>query len=129
MRDRMVDAAAARTRTSASGTARRRRDPIGWLGWPRRAMARAGPHPPWGGGSQGFRCPPSPRPLPHPPRPPRRQPAARGPGVRSAGFTVAAFAALPLSPFGPGVGRARVSADGAPPLPAMTFYGRGYGHG
>ena len=44
-------------------------------------------------------------------------------------LVVAAIAALALSALGPAVGRTTVAADGAPTLPDMTFYGRGYGHG
>src|SRR5437870_11245352 len=58
-----------------------------------------------------------------------RASAARGARPRSPGLLIAAIAALALSALGPAVGRATVSADGAPTLPDMTFYGRGYGHG
>jgi len=42
---------------------------------------------------------------------------------------VAAIAALAMSALGPALRVSTVSADGAPGLPDLTFYGRGYGHG
>src|SRR6185369_14317347 len=44
-------------------------------------------------------------------------------------LVVAAVASLALSALGGAVRPASVSADGAPGLPDLTFYGRGYGHG
>jgi stage II sporulation protein D len=58
-----------------------------------------------------------------------RAAAARRARPRRSGLVLAAIGALALSALGPAVGRAPVSADGVPIPPAMTFYGRGYGHG
>src|SRR6478609_2065300 len=47
---------------------------------------------------------------------------------RGRSMAIAAIAALLLSAVGPAMRPATVSADGVP-LPDLTFYGRGYGHG
>ena len=44
-------------------------------------------------------------------------------------FVIASIASIVLSALGPSLGIATASADGVPGLGAMTFYGRGYGHG
>ena len=58
-------------------------------------------------------------------------PAGRSRRVRRGAFPVvaAAIAAIVLAALGPALRIATVSADGAPGLPDVTFFGRGYGHG
>ena len=51
------------------------------------------------------------------------------PTLRPRVLALAAIAAIVLLVLGPALGRATASADGAPGLPDLTFYGRGYGHG
>ena len=44
-------------------------------------------------------------------------------------LAVAALAAIVITALGPALRNSTVSADGAPGLPDVTFFGRGYGHG
>ena len=69
------------------------------------------------------------RPAGPPPPPPHAPAPSEHSRRRGFGIVLATTLSIALSAIGPAARIATVSADGAPGLPDLTFYGRGYGHG